>query len=219
MYLYRLNIRECFCSQGSSHTRVRPLLGATFGFFPPQLHRLILCAPLIFGYGVATISRLLKIIGLFCKRALRKRRYSAKETYNFKEPTNRRRAIPLSLQRHMHRYTQTYTDIHRHTQTYTDIQTLTPTNTGRTYTHSHIYTHACSHVTQQGWGDIHARTRTHARLTLDSSRTLRLAVCSRTHTYAHTHANTHTHMHTPCPSRECVCVDKITITSTVCQCM
>jgi len=27
------------------------------------------------GYGVATISRLLKIIGLFCKRALEKRLY------------------------------------------------------------------------------------------------------------------------------------------------
>jgi len=34
-------------------------------------------------YGVATISRLLKMIGLFCKRALQKRLYSAKETYNF----------------------------------------------------------------------------------------------------------------------------------------
>ena len=39
-------------------------------------------------YGVASISRLLKIIGLFCKRALWKRRYSTKETYDFKEPTN-----------------------------------------------------------------------------------------------------------------------------------
>jgi len=39
-------------------------------------------------YGVATIGRLLKMIGLFCQRALEKRRYSAKETYNFKEPTN-----------------------------------------------------------------------------------------------------------------------------------
>ena len=39
-------------------------------------------------YGVATISRLLKIIGLFCKRALKQRQYSAKEIYNFKEPTN-----------------------------------------------------------------------------------------------------------------------------------
>jgi len=36
----------------------------------------------------ATISRLLKITGLFCKRALLKRRYSSKETYNFKEPTD-----------------------------------------------------------------------------------------------------------------------------------
>jgi len=27
--------------------------------------------------------------GLFCERALYKRRYSAKETYNLKEPTNR----------------------------------------------------------------------------------------------------------------------------------
>jgi len=44
-------------------------------------------------YGVATISRLLKIIGLFCKRALLKMLYSAKETYNFKEPTNRSHPI------------------------------------------------------------------------------------------------------------------------------
>jgi len=45
-------------------------------------------------YGVATISRLPKMIGLFCKRGLYKRRYSAKETYNFKEPTNRSHLIP-----------------------------------------------------------------------------------------------------------------------------
>ena len=45
------------------------------------------------GYGVATISTLLKIIGLFCKRALQNRLYSAKETYNFKEPTNRSHPI------------------------------------------------------------------------------------------------------------------------------
>jgi len=36
-------------------------------------------------YGVATISRLLKIIGLFCKRALLKRLYSAQETCYVKE--------------------------------------------------------------------------------------------------------------------------------------
>ena len=36
--------------------------------------------------AVATISRLLKITGLFCKRALQNSQYSANETYNFKEP-------------------------------------------------------------------------------------------------------------------------------------
>ena len=46
-----------------------------------------------YDYGVATISRLLKMIGLFCKRALQNRRYSAKETYDFKEPTNRSHPI------------------------------------------------------------------------------------------------------------------------------
>ena len=45
-------------------------------------------------YGVATMSRLLKKIGLFCKRALQKRRYSAKKTYNFKAPTHRSHPMP-----------------------------------------------------------------------------------------------------------------------------
>ena len=40
-------------------------------------------------YGVASISRIDKILGLFCKRARLKRRYSAKETYNFIDPNDR----------------------------------------------------------------------------------------------------------------------------------
>ena len=40
------------------------------------------------GYGVASYDRLLKIIGLFCKRDLLKRRYSVKETYNLIDPTD-----------------------------------------------------------------------------------------------------------------------------------
>ena len=46
-------------------------------------------------YGVAAISRLLKIIGLCCRRALWKRRYSAKETYDFQEPNKRSHPIAL----------------------------------------------------------------------------------------------------------------------------
>ena len=43
---------------------------------------------------MASTSRLLKIIGLICKRALEKRLYSAKETYDFKEPANGSHPIP-----------------------------------------------------------------------------------------------------------------------------
>ena len=39
-------------------------------------------------YGVALVSRIDEITGLFCKRALYKQRYSAKETYNFIDPTD-----------------------------------------------------------------------------------------------------------------------------------
>ena len=42
---------------------------------------------------LATISRLLESIGLFCKRALQKRPILSKETYNFKEPNNRSHPI------------------------------------------------------------------------------------------------------------------------------
>ena len=43
---------------------------------------------------LASIGRLLKIVGLFCKRALEKRQHSAKRTYNLKEPTNQSHPIP-----------------------------------------------------------------------------------------------------------------------------
>ena len=44
-------------------------------------------------YGVAMISRLLKIICLFCKKHLSNRLYSARETDKIKEPTNRSNPI------------------------------------------------------------------------------------------------------------------------------
>ena len=40
-------------------------------------------------YGVDSVGRIDKIIGLFCKRVLSKRLYSVKETCNFIDPTNR----------------------------------------------------------------------------------------------------------------------------------
>jgi len=69
-------------------------------------------------YGVATISRLLKIKGLVCKRALGKRLYSAKETINFKETTNLRHPIPVYC---VPNTTFTPARKHAHTYTYTHI--------------------------------------------------------------------------------------------------
>jgi len=44
-------------------------------------------------YGLATISRLLKIAGLFCRIQSLLQGSFAEETYNFKEPTNRSHPI------------------------------------------------------------------------------------------------------------------------------
>ena len=63
----------------------------------PSVSSLIIPTCPIRIYGVATIRRLLKIIGLFCKRALYKRLYSAKETYNVKEPTNGSHPISTNI--------------------------------------------------------------------------------------------------------------------------
>ena len=52
-----------------------------------------LCSVCYLCYGVALVSRIDEMIGLFCKRALQKRQYSAKETYNFIDPTNRSHPI------------------------------------------------------------------------------------------------------------------------------
>jgi len=76
-------------TQTHTHTHTYTYTYIPVIFIYLSIHSLSLSSCLTFFhvYGVATISRLPKIIGLFCKRALQKRRYSAKETYNFKEHT------------------------------------------------------------------------------------------------------------------------------------
>ena len=55
-------------------------------------------------YGVATISRLLNIIGLFCRMSSLSWGSFAKETYDFKEPTTCRHPISLYVYMHMYIY-------------------------------------------------------------------------------------------------------------------
>ena len=71
-------------------------------------------------YGVATIGRLLKIIGLFCKRALQKRLYSAEETYNFKEEEVK----DARTRTHTLQYARTRTRILQYARTRTQYPTV-----------------------------------------------------------------------------------------------
>jgi len=65
-------------------------------------------------YGVATISRLLKIIGLFCRILSLVYGSFAKETYNFKEPTNRSHPIYTYMHVCIYVYTRIYVNVHIH---------------------------------------------------------------------------------------------------------
>jgi len=63
-------------------------------------------------YGVATSSRLLQIIGLFCRILSLLLGSFAKETYNFREPTNCSHPIPVTVRlSHVHIHVS-YTYIH-----------------------------------------------------------------------------------------------------------
>jgi len=76
-------------------------------------------------YGAATISRLLKIIGLFCRISSLLYGSFAKETCHFKEPTNRsqptaassERATPVLVCTCMHTHTHTPTTTRKMLQT------------------------------------------------------------------------------------------------------
>jgi len=68
------------------HANTQTYVHTSPGFIQPIPGILHLCLEI-------TSSRLLEIIGFFCKRALSKRLYTAKETYNLKEPINRSHLI------------------------------------------------------------------------------------------------------------------------------
>ena len=53
-------------------------------------------------YGVATVSRLLKMIGLFCRISSLLQDSFAKETYDFQEPTDRSHPISVFMKHLLH---------------------------------------------------------------------------------------------------------------------
>jgi len=76
-----------------------------------------------FTHGVAMISRFLKNIGLFCRVSSLLPDSFAKETYIFREPTNRSRPILIRVKR---THTLTHTHTHTHTHTSTHCSELSP---------------------------------------------------------------------------------------------
>jgi len=63
-------------------------------------------------YGVATISRLLNMIGLFCRISSLLEVSFAKETYTFKEPTSRSHPIIIHVSTYMYEYVHVYVYIY-----------------------------------------------------------------------------------------------------------
>jgi len=88
-------------------------------------------------YGVATMNRLLQIIGLFCRVSFLLQGSFAEETYDFKEPTNRSHPVlrgVVVIFFHIfgvcgfvcaHTYTRTHTQTHTHTATHNHAHTHT----------------------------------------------------------------------------------------------
>jgi len=64
-----------------------------FSFFPQIYPVYILRIKCRDVHGIASVSRIDQSIGLFGKRALQKRLYSAKETYHSIDPTHRSHPI------------------------------------------------------------------------------------------------------------------------------
>jgi len=93
-------------------------------------------------YGVALVSRIDKIIGLFCRRVLSKRPYSAKETYNLIDPTNSSHPIALfynqfrkALTLYVHMYIYTYIHIYIYIYIYICV-----------YIYTYMYVYICRYV-------------------------------------------------------------------------
>ena len=100
-------------------------------------------------YGVATVSRIDEIIGLFCKRDLSNRQYSAKETYHFIDPTDRSHPIVTLIHTPRHiSMTMTFTYMTM-TFTYTRYAFMQDTRDSHSYTStrdSYSYTSNLIHL-------------------------------------------------------------------------
>jgi hypothetical protein len=154
--------------------------------------------------GVATVSRIDKIIGLFCKRALQKRQYSAEETYNFIDPTDRSHPIYTWVWQNVGLFSVevgfiSSTIYTRCSSYFWPLKVLHVHLLTHTHTYTNTRTHAHDRCSQSGvltpaksivYSFTHTHTRTHTHTYT------RTHTHTHAHTHTHTHARTYTHKHT-----------------------
>jgi len=95
---------------------------------------------------MALVSRIDKIIGLFCKKALQKRQYSAKETYNLIDPTYRSHPISICMYVCTHVFAFIFVYTYTHVCMYMHIQLYVRMNIYiYIYMYTYIYTYVREH--------------------------------------------------------------------------
>ena len=122
-------------------------------------------------YGVATISRLLKMIGLFCRISSLLYCSFATETYDFKEPTNRSHPIPTYVHPYMQMnlHVSIYIKIHMYVYIYPWIYMYIYTSIHtcicvyiHMYIHIQLHLRVCICMNIYLSTDIHRERYTHA---------------------------------------------------------
>ena len=118
-------------------------------------------------------SRLLKITRHFCKRALWKRLYSAKETYNLKEPTNRSHPIIRHMNESYHTREQVTSNTWTHeptTHCNTLQHTVTHCNTlQHIATHCSTLQHTLQHTHMNEWCHTCKQVTSNSQVTRESN--------------------------------------------------
>ena len=131
-------------------------------------------------YGVATISRLLKITGLFCKRALQKRLHSARSLLLVATPCI-----------YIYTYTYIYVYIYIHVHVY--IHICIHLHIKDTYKYIYIYT--CIHIYIHIYIYIHMYMYIHLHIHIDINTHLHVYTCTYTCTYTYTCICIYTYIH------------------------
>ena len=122
------------------------------------------------------LSNIDKITGVFCKRALKKRKYSANETCNFIDATNGRHSIVYTLQLYL-----AFPCAH---------QTMSPQSLQRLKRLSKCCIHVCIY-THMSYKHTHRHVYIHTHV--------HMQIHTQTYTHTHTHTCKYTHTHTRTP--------------------